>query len=330
MIAIGNILDSLKREIFDQNSSDPFIIRCSKKEQTIKRLIMRTFDELNLHLDQPDLEGDLNHWQKHKYDRNLKNLSRYIEQLYIELDKNKIEINCQNEKQSFALIEKDELILLINSYYVSIVIDILWSKDIAVSDIIKISKGYIDYENLSVKIPDKIQKLENEIIPYFEKDDNYKKFVDTLKEIIESYRANLNQGASVLCLIAIEGLVRELGKHLIKKQGLDQNYSNKQYNSLNSYLRNIPWKEDILIDGNRLMFITGDFKFHDDNPNIESEQVNINLKTRLDFLRRTFKNERDLIMHGELSKIGEPWDLYRNFSALLEVYEVIKFYDNKQ
>ena len=128
-------------------------------------------------------------------------------------------------------------------------------------------------------------------------------------------------------LIAIEGLVRKLGSKLIKWQNLDEKHLVTKYNSLDKFLRAIPWKEDFQIDKGRLMFITGDFVFKKDSSFKEIDNMKINLKTRLDFLRRTFKGERDLILHGQKSDFGEVWDLYRNFSALNEVFLVIKQYE---
>ena len=54
----------------------------------------------------------------------------------------------------------------------------------------------------------------------------------------------------------------------------------------------------------------------------------INLKTRLDFLRRRFKDDRDLILHGVEHNYSTKWNLFLNFSALSHVYEVICYYDN--
>ena len=95
------------------------------------------------------------------------------------------------------------------------------------------------------------------------------------------------------------------------------------------FLRKIPWEKDFRIEKNRLMFITGDYDFQDDRKSLKgTEYVLIDLKTRLDFLRRTFKKERDSSMHGDIKSIGETWDLYRNYSALNEVYLTIKYYND--
>ena len=131
----------------------------------------------------------------------------------------------------------------------------------------------------------------------------------------------------MLILVGLEGLVRKLGRSLIHRQGLDESFLKKEYYSLDLFLRNIPWESDIKINKSRLMFITGDYVFNDERNGSSDEYVYTDLKTRLDFLRRTFKKERDTTLHGHLTNIGEVWDLYRNYSALYEVYLVIKNYN---
>jgi hypothetical protein len=58
------------------------------------------------------------------------------------------------------------------------------------------------------------------------------------------------------------------------------------------------------------------------------DKVKVNLKTRLDFLRRRFKDDRDLILHGLQDDYGRGWNLFLNFSALSHVYAVLKYYDD--
>ncbi len=215
---------------------------------------------------------------------------------------------------------------MINSYYWSVVLDILWAHDISVSDVIEISKGNVDIDNLAKRIPDKIKHIKNEIIPYLSKSNSYNGYTKSIIESLESYEKGIYLGANLLTMVAIEGLVRKLGSKLIDWQELDDTYKTKVHKALDSSLRKIPWKSDFKIERSRLMFITGDFLFKNDRPT--ENHTNINLKTRLDFLRRTFKADRDLIIHGEKTDYGEIWDLYRNFSALNQVYLTLSYYDD--
>lgn len=327
-ITIGAIQDKLKQQLFEPNSSDEFVLKCITRETTLKNSIARTFEYLHEHIEKPELEGKPTHWQEAKIERNIQNLTKYIELLFTKLDKEKIIDYCKNHTSITPVsIEDDEMLFWINSYYGTIILDILWASDISVSDVIYISKGIVNKENLSRKLPDKIKVVEKEIVPYLSMHNEYSEFVPSINESINSYKNKIYQGASLLLFVAIEGLVRKLGKKLIVKQELDTALLTKKFNSLDSFLRTIPWKSDIEIDRSRLIFITGDYEFKNDRKKHREEFVFTDLKTRLDFLRRTFKKERDTTLHGDLKKIGEIWDLYRNYSALYEVYLVIKYYN---
>jgi hypothetical protein len=56
------------------------------------------------------------------------------------------------------------------------------------------------------------------------------------------------------------------------------------------------------------------------------EEIKISFKDRLDFLRRRFKEDRDLILHGLEKDYGKEWNLFVNFSALNQVYETCEYY----
>ena len=94
-------------------------------------------------------------------------------------------------------------------------------------------------------------------------------------------------------------------------------------------MREIPWKKDIEIDSNKLLFINSEYKFREDKTYDINPSVNVDLKNRLDFLRRRFKEDRNLILHGLDTEYGNPWNLYMNFSALTEVFMTIKSFENK-
>jgi hypothetical protein len=326
-ITIGAIQDKLKLQLFEQHHSDEFVLKCFSMEMKLKNCISRAFEYLHEHIGMPKLEGQPTHWQNGKIERNVQNLTKYIELLFTKLDKKQIIDYCKNNNSIASVsFEDDEMLFLINSYYGTIILDILWASDISVSDVINISKGIVDKKNLARKLPDKIKMIEKEVIPYLTNQNDYSEFATSINESILSYKKKIYQGASLLIFVAIEGLVRKLGKLLIYKQGLDTALSTKEFNSLDSFLRNIPWKPDIKIEKSRLMFITGDYEFKNDRQVIGNEFVFTDLKTRLDFLRRTFRKERNKTLHGDLNKIGEVWDLYRNYSALHEVYLTIKYY----
>jgi hypothetical protein len=329
MITLGEIQNKLEKNLFVDDNTNPVIANCIVREQTLKRNILRAFESITEHIERPNFEGELTFWQSDKIDRNINNLSNYIEILCAKLDRQKIINYCENHDfQKPFFIEQDDFIFIVNSFYGSVLLDILWASDISLSDVINISKGRIDHKNLEKKLPDKILEIKKTIIPYLQKNECYSEYTSLITESIKSYKCKIYKGSSLLILIVIEGLVRKLGKKLIVSQKIDDSYASKEYHSLNNFLRNVPWKDDYKIDKASLMFITGDYEFTDERKSsMNDEYVSINLKTRLDFLRRTFKEERDSILHGESHLFGETWDLYRNYSALYEVYLTIVYYE---
>jgi hypothetical protein len=98
-------------------------------------------------------------------------------------------------------------------------------------------------------------------------------------------------------------IVRDLSKYLVDKQDLQVDVNDKKYNSLDSLLRKIPWKDDFEIDPSTHEMLKQDkeplvfnYSMPMDFEKLEfrSNTIRINLKSRLDFLRRRFKEDRDL------------------------------------
>ncbi|UWX56366.1 hypothetical protein NYZ99_09260 [Maribacter litopenaei] len=154
-----------------------------------------------------------------------------------------------------------------------------------------------------------------------------KNFKGTLLEICKTYEIKSYRACNLLILTSIEGIVRTLGQYLIDKQNLEIDL-NQEFNSLDSYLRKISWKPDYEISDTKYKLLTGDWDFKRDNID-PLKNININLKQRLDFLRRRFKEDRDMILHGLESDYGKEWHLFVNFSALEQVYETFEYYMKK-
>lgn len=329
MLTIGEIQKKLDEELFDKSQTDPLNLKCIKRETSIKNIIVTTFKNIIENLESSGFKGELNHWQEATVTRNLKNLNSYLEKLCSILDKDIIIDFCQNHN-SFMPVEweTDNLIFLFHSFYGSVFLDIIWADDISITDLANITKGKIDHKNLTRKLPNKIRQIKKEIIPLLRKQEKYSDFLISILQSVDSYRHKNYKAASLLILVVIEGLVRSLGKDLIIRQNLDKSYLNNTYNSLDSFLRQVPWKKDIKIEQEKYMYLTGDYIFKKDRKYEGEEQyLYIDLKTRLDFLRRTFRADRNSTLHGKMTGLGEAWDLYRNYSALYEVYLTMKYYD---
>lgn len=316
------ILQRLVNPIFEKNDGLYFM-----REQILKTKAERTIFAIRENIEQPGIQT-LNTWQKKVVTRNLEGLSKYLDKLHEELDKEKIINYVDNFKESHIDLrhERDEMILFINSFHATIIYDIVWAGNISVSDVINITQGKVDNKNLEAKFKNMAKYLNKTIIPYLKSSNLYKTKVDRLEEAITAYNKKLYKSASMMFISVTEGLVKSLGNYLIEKQQIDISKIKKTIHSLDSFLENIPWKSDYSMDIGKYMFITGNYIF-DGDYNIEDTKM-IDLKTRLNFLKRQYKEGRNSILHGDDVSFGMIWDLYVNFAALEEVFETIKYYDD--
>lgn len=314
------ILEKLYSPIFQISDE-----RNYTREQSLKRNIERTILAISENVNKPGIIIP-NPWQKMVIERNIKGLSDYLEKLYSKLERQKIIDHVKNFKLSHIDLryERDEMILFVNSYYATIIYDIVWANNISVSDVINITKGTVDNKNLQAKFKDMIEELEHNIIPYLISSDLYKAKALRLQEGVQAYKNKLYRATSIMLIAAIEGLVKSLGKFLIEKQNIDISKIKRPLHSLDSFLEYVPWQTDYSIDIGKYMFITGNYIF-DCDYKVEKTKM-IDLKTRLNFLKRQYKEDRNSILHGEDKSFGETLDLYVNFSALSEVYDTIKYY----
>ncbi|MGQ1788069.1 hypothetical protein [Saccharicrinis sp. GN24d3] len=329
---IEDVSKRMKVTLFSENQTDEVYKRYSIREKTLKNNIDRAMNSILEHVEKTE-NVKLNHWQTEKATRNVSNLSKYIEILFSKLNKESIIEYCDNSDKSLTdlTFDDDEFIFLVNSYYGNILLDIVWASDISVSDVINITHGKIDDKNLKRKLPKKVSEIKKNVLPFFKKIGINNELIDTINQSILCYNKKIHKGSGILLMVAIEGIVREFGERLMIKQEIKEAIQNKEYNSLDSFLRSIPWKEDIVITQDKFMFLTGNYTFTNlKQKEFLNENVSVNFKTRLDFLRRTFKEERNQVLHGEHIKNGQVWDLYRNFSALYEVYDTIKYYNENQ
>ncbi len=330
VLTLGEILKLLETNIFPIEEGTKSIYR--QREETLKRYINLCFEIAMQNINRPDSTSHVeSFYQKTRVEYNIKKISDYINYLSSQLDKEKILNYYENQNWLIKSdLDIDISYLIHHSYYGSILIDILWADDITVFEAMELSAGKLDLEKLGKKLPNKVRDVKQRILPFFKNRKVGKRHYSTLEEAINCYENRFNKGANLLLMTSIEGIVRDLGEFLVEKQGLKINAKNKAYNSLDSFLRKIEWKNDFEIDKTELSLITGEYELLI-NQNVREpfEKVQINLKTRLDFLRRRFKEDRDLILHGIESDYGKDWHLFVNFSALSQVYETVKYYDKK-
>lgn len=330
-ITVGEISEKMQRNLFSSQPKNDFEKKCLERELILKEYINVCFEICKQHIYKPELEGKkLSKWRRDAIHKCLKNLSDYIEELASSLDKDKIEKYIRYQAFPFIGLNADIdfMFLIQNSYYGSIISDILWTREITIHEAMELSGGKLDLNSLGNKLPNKIREIEKEILPFFNNHHFGKRHSDSLKEALQCYHRKYFKACNLLLMIAIEGIVRDLGEFLIVKQKLNIDLSSEQYNSLNNFLSKVPWESYYEIDSVQLSILQGVTENkRSDLRKSPFETVKINLKTRLDFLRRRFKEDRDLILHGIESEYGKSWHLYVNFSALTQVKETIEYYD---
>lgn len=322
-ITVGEIQDKLDTQIFSEADPNPYL----ERERILKTYIDVVIKHC-LQLVELKHEGDrkISHYKDFRIKRSLRRFCDYIAYLAEELDKDKIKTFCDKQKLFISNYDIDTSFIIANSYYGSIKYDLYWIYDLKYIDAFNIGVGKFKIEDLSKYLPTTFYKFEKEVIPYFKKQKRFTDYHSSLIEIQAAYKSKLYRSCNLLILVCVEGMVRKLGAFLIEKQNL-QLSPKQEYNSLDSFLRNIPWKLDFEISSTEYKMITGDYDFRREGSSLD--KIQIGLKDRLDFLRRRFKEDRDLILHGIESDFGKEWHLYINLKALENVFVTIAYYTEK-
>lgn len=339
-LTIGEIIEKLETQIFNFENPTDVENDYLERENGIKGTIDSCMMQVKDFAITPGLDK-LTKRQKIKTEKCIENLSRYVKQLIEELDEDKIKIHCNNLKTnkenpfSFNLnrpFEPDIMFMLSNSFHIAIRTEILWSRRVTVLQAIGISKGELELDDLGKHLPDLLEQIKTEIIPNLKHNEFYEPFADSIKEAIKCYNRKLFRGCNLILMTTVEGMVRQLANFLSIPHELGENFSEDKYMSLNRLLRDVTWKKDIKIDQTRLSLMLGNdktLKEYRSEFGIDRENVLIDLDTRLDFLKGRFKDDRDLILHGSYQEYNKKWNLYLNFSAFEETYEVCEYYLKK-
>lgn len=322
-ITMGEIIDALEKEIFIDSERTAY----RERERLLKKFIDITWKQ-SLHIISESTKEDViqTFYKTERVKHSLRQLSNYIAYLCHQLTRDNIIKYC--DKQGILLTNSDIDIsfLLAHSYYGNIEYDLYWISELKLYDAIGIANGSFEIERFSTYLPATYKHFENLTEKQILKNKFYSDFETTFNEIKICYKNNLLKACNLLLLTSIEGLVRKIGGVLVEKQNLRINPSDKKYNSLDSFLRNIPWEKDFKISVSEYRRITAKMDFDPDRSSSLLDDTNISLKDRLDFLRRRFKEDRDLILHGVENNFGKEWQTYINFKALEEVFETINYY----
>lgn len=338
----GELLTALKTEIFEKDSKDEFTSNCRKREDEIKRAIDICGIMMQHHIEKPGLKGKISFWKKEKIKDNILNIGTYTSELYHKLNKDSIEKQVKFQMNSFFPIitneEPDLVFLMLHSFYGSILIDLNWIMDMPLGMTLGLASGHLEIEEIGKLLPNRIEELKRFLKSEKELLQKYESSKHSIEELLSCYEKKYNRAFNVLAIVTIESLVRQFGEYLIEKQELEIDLESDHYNSIDSFLRKIPWKDSIEYTKTAAMLWTSNsFKLKDKEENkkdTKAEEVDpidflekgvfLNYKERLGFLRRRFKENRDVTLHGQEMIFDTDWQCYINASALLEVLRTMK------
>lgn len=174
-------------------------------------------------------------------------------------------------------------------------------------------------------LPSRIKEIQT-LCQQLKNIDYVEKHLGSIEEAITCYEVKHLKASNLLLLTIVEGLVRSLGIYLVEKQKLQVNPLDKRkYASLDKFLHAIPWKKDLSITGIMHGLLTGCYSSY---KGTEPKLVLVNLTERLGFLSRRFKENRNVILHGEETQYANALNSFLNFSALKEVLLTIESYQS--
>ena len=329
MITVKDLFDKPKIVIFSEHRHDDFYKHCKEREKALKEAFAISFKTFNNLLKKFEEKKDsFTKWEKEKVTSCAHNIGDYLEYLLEELDKEKIQKYCSlKDLKGEKLIPflPDMILMLINSFQGAIETDLHWVTDLTIADTIDISISDFDFNKLLKYLPSRIVEV-RKLCQELNDIDYINKHISSIEEAITCYETNHLKASNLLLLTIIEGLVRSLGIYLVEKQRLTVNPLDKRkYASLDKFLHAIPWKKDFSISGIKHGLLTGSYSAYKGN---EPDFIIVSLKERLGFLCRRFKENRNMILHGEETQYANALNSFLNFSALKEVLQTIESYQN--
>ncbi|MNJ84973.1 hypothetical protein D3C87_24370 [compost metagenome] len=340
-LTMGEFLTLLNTELYPNPQND-FEKDCLERENGIKNALDICGRLLNEHLQYIRSDEYVsNHWRDARFQKNLDNIQKYTALLIPELTKERIEAHCKTKKESLGFLffqpfMLDTTFLMVNRIHSTLITDIFWTAEhLPYIDVMEIVTGQKGISILGKHLPDAHTFAKNDILPYVHDHSRYGRHHSVIEEALVASDNNLFFSSNMLIMSTIEGLIRDLAMVLNSAQEHNHDFNHRKFNSLDSLLRNGDWKDDYRISKRNLRMLTGDFEPYVSNssdPKVEHEDEHntyefISLKTRLDFLRRRFKDDRNDIFHGQNSKFGTDYYLFINLSALKQLYYVLIYYD---
>jgi hypothetical protein len=337
-MTIGDLLAALETDIFEKDSKDPFVAKCREREEGIRNYMNICGVIVHQHVTKPYIKGGLAYWKKEKIKKNILTLTKYTEELYHELNRENIVAYIKKRQSSFmpfiSTFDPDITLIILHSYYGTIITDIHWITDLSFGYAFKISAGQLDLELLGKELPGRVEDIKIFLKKNRDSFSEYDDYFKIVEEALKCYELGLKKALNLLAITSTEALVRKFGEYLIQKQELLVDLESDKYNSIDTFLRLIPWKYDLEYTKSFVYLITSTTDRYDEEEEAQTireedsfvEGKKLNYKMRLDFLRRRFKENRDIIVHGQETEYDKDWQSYINLSALYEVLKTMKEY----
>jgi len=190
-MTIGDLLTALEVDIFEKDSKSPFISMCKEREERIKEYIDICGIIVNQHIKKPGIKGRLAHWKKEKIKKNILTLIKYTEELYCELTKEKIEAHIKKSQSSLmpfmGVFDPDIILIMLHSYYGSIITDIYWISDLSFQYAFEISAGQLNLELLGKELPIRVEKIKAFLKNEREYFSEYEEYFNIVEEALKCY-----------------------------------------------------------------------------------------------------------------------------------------------
>ena len=271
---------------------------------------------------QHEIEEQKGGWRKYQIPNMKSNLENYKTEL---INKSKIETTNR-------FIYIDQFLIIKNSYYGSLYSEIFHLlPELTYAEAINLSTGKLNLNKLKEALPNRIKSLKEYYSNFIKSSPRYSHFYPIIDEALKSSENKLTKGTNLLLITCIEGLVRELASYLNVKQNLNLDLQSDRFNSIDSLIRNESWKEDFKEDYHTVKMLDNSSNF-ETRPIIQEQNeyekyVLISIKIRLGYLRRRFKDNRDLILHGQNTDYDNTLNTFFNLSSLNDVIRVIMEYE---
>jgi len=321
-------------------NSKPYEEILANRQAYLKEQIHLVEKLRNENLEYLTIDGNsISSWEKFQVQENIKNIELKLIELKTNQDVKNIEDYSRLKKRHF-LYDPDELsnqiFVVRNSLNGSRYLDLfLHVPEMPFGELLDLAINNKEPKSIINFLPERNRLVKEEVLPYLKDSNLYSEQWSIINEAMSCYEKSYFKATNLLLITGIESLLRKLADFLNVKQRLNLDFNKVKYHSIDGLLRNPNWKEDLPFSGGHLValenseYINNKIEEHENSESWEMfSTVNITLKARFGFLRRRFKDSRDLILHGQDTNYGNLKDTFLNMSTLYDLYTTLEEYDD--